>query len=411
MPSWRTVLRLRRNALVEATIGLAVLAIVGALGTLPPGLHTEPGWPFPFRLDLAALTGGAKIVLAILGVIMCVSAVAAVALAAAGRYRRMAAPMAVLVAALGCAWIAAEPGVEPAYPTSFYAPAEPYAAASVVQGAALYAENCALCHGATGQRGDGPAAAQLPIRPADLSEPHLFAHTPGDLFWWVSNGRGNGAMPGFAGVMTPSQRWDVINFILARAAAVLARRVGPTVTPAAAPAIPDFAFETAGGQQTLSGILETRPALLVLFTRSPSGGAPGATHGGAKTSRIRAADFRSDPIWPCAPTALETEMPSPLIGIAADVATSLALFRTSDDEGDETDLLLDQAGRLRVRWVGSILGGLPPMPRRSSPKPAGSRQFSVAPVKPRGSRPLTGVTRLRHGRPASTPHAEDRTSL
>ena len=31
--------RLERNALIEAGLGLAILAIVGALGTMPPALH------------------------------------------------------------------------------------------------------------------------------------------------------------------------------------------------------------------------------------------------------------------------------------------------------------------------------------------------------------------------------------
>jgi len=62
------------------------------------------------------------------------------------------------------------PAIEPAYPTSYYSPTEPYAAASIVRGAAVYAENCVLCHGAMGH-GDGPAAEGLPIRPADLTEP------------------------------------------------------------------------------------------------------------------------------------------------------------------------------------------------------------------------------------------------
>ena len=43
---------LRRNALVEAGLGFGVLGIVAILGILPPGLHTEPGWPLPFRLEL-----------------------------------------------------------------------------------------------------------------------------------------------------------------------------------------------------------------------------------------------------------------------------------------------------------------------------------------------------------------------
>src|SRR5579884_3969774 len=217
----RTLAGLRRNALLETGLGLGVLALVGILGILPPGLHTEPGWPFPFRLELAALSSGAKIAVAVLAVLFCLCAGAAVAAAAAGGYRRSAAAVGGLALSLALAWALLRPAVEPAYPTSFYAPAEPYAAASIAAGAAVYAANCALCHGVDG-RGDGPAAAGLPIRPADLTAPHLFAHSPGDLFWWVSHGRG-GVMPGFARVLTPSRRWDVINFVRARAAGVLSR--------------------------------------------------------------------------------------------------------------------------------------------------------------------------------------------
>lgn len=36
------------------------------------------------------------------------------------------------------------------------------------EGAALYAENCAICHGATG-RGDGELASDLQPKPADLT--------------------------------------------------------------------------------------------------------------------------------------------------------------------------------------------------------------------------------------------------
>jgi putative copper resistance protein D len=48
---------LRRNALGEAALGLGVLVVVAVLGILPPGLHTEPGWPFPFRADRARGSG------------------------------------------------------------------------------------------------------------------------------------------------------------------------------------------------------------------------------------------------------------------------------------------------------------------------------------------------------------------
>ena len=37
--------RLRNNSLIEATVGAIILAIVGVLGTLPPGLDEEAAWP------------------------------------------------------------------------------------------------------------------------------------------------------------------------------------------------------------------------------------------------------------------------------------------------------------------------------------------------------------------------------
>jgi putative copper resistance protein D len=122
---WRTVARLRANARIEAALGFGVLALVGALGTLPPGLHTEPGWPFPFRLDAAALTVESRILLAILGVTVCICAIAGAASAAAGRYRRMAGFGAGLALCLAVGWMPLGPAIYRAYPTSYYTPAEP----------------------------------------------------------------------------------------------------------------------------------------------------------------------------------------------------------------------------------------------------------------------------------------------
>ena len=347
---------LRRNALLEAVLGACVLAIVAILGVLPPALHTEPGWPLPFRLDPAALSVPARISLMGLGVLAAGGAIAGVASAAAARYRAAIAAGAGLALCLAIGAIVAWPALEPAYPTSFYAPAEPYAAASISRGAHLYAENCALCHGADGS-GDGPAAAGLPVHPADLTAPHLFAHPEGDLFWWVGNGKGNGAMPGFAAVMNARDRWDVINFIRARAAGVIARGIGPQVSTDAAPAIPDFAFESNTHQQTLNRILKTGPALLVLFDGPP----PPARLArlAAAQRQFTAAELRVLAVDLARRATLEPETPpSPLVGVSADVAASLALFRAPGD-GGETDLMLDRAGAVRARWTLSGPGGLP----------------------------------------------------
>ena len=60
---WRTTARLQANARIETALGLGAVAIVSVLGTLRPGLHAEPGWPFSFRLDIAVLAPRSQILL------------------------------------------------------------------------------------------------------------------------------------------------------------------------------------------------------------------------------------------------------------------------------------------------------------------------------------------------------------
>ena len=357
---WRTVARLRRNALTEGALGLGVLAIVGGLGTLPPGLHTEPGWPFPFRLDVSFLTPGSQILLAILALTLGICAIAAVATAAAaGHYRRAAGFCAGLTLCLIVGWFPLRPAVAPTYPTSFYAPTEPYAAPSVFRGGALYTENCALCHGATG-RGDGPAAGSQPIRPADLTAPHLFAHSPGDLFWWIGRGMDEGVMPRFADELNPNQRWDVINFIRARAAGALAGEMGPEVSTTEAPGVPDFAFEAGGAQQTLRQMLETGPVLLLLFGRP----VPIARlqQLAATQPRLIDAGLRVLAVGldaSAAELSESTRAPLSVVDVSSEVTFSLALFRATED-GGATELLLDRGGDVRARWTSNMPGGLAP---------------------------------------------------
>lgn len=252
------------------------------------------------------------------------------------------------------------PPMEPAYSASLYAPAEPYSAASVARGNVLYRENCVSCHGLSGH-GDGPAVAGLRIRPANLTEPHLFAHSPADLFRWVSRGRANGAMPGFAAALPPGQRWDVINFIRARAAGVLATRIGPEVTTAAAPAeLPDFAVEAGGVQQTLREVLETGPVLLVLF--APPAPVERLQQLAAAQPLLDAAGLQVVAVG-LGTTPDETpegnRSPPFVVPVSSEVSSALALFRAAED-GGETELLLDRAGEIRARWTSDMPGGLAP---------------------------------------------------
>ena len=336
--------RLHCNALGEAILGLAILGIVAVLGILPPGLHTEPGWPLPFRFDLGFLTTPARTALMVLATAAGGAAIIAVGGAAAARYRMAGVATAAFTLCLGCAWVLLRPAIEPAYPTSFYAPAEPYAATSVERGARLYRDNCALCHGT-----DGPAAATPRVHPADLTAPHLLAHLEGDLFWWVSHGKGDGAMPGFASVIDASGRWDLANFVRARVAGVASRAIGPDGSPGRAPPLPDFAFETEGRQQTLRGLLPDGPVLLALLSGPPS--AERVAQLAALQRRFFTSGLHITAIELGSDTT-NAEQPPPLAKTDAAGRSALALFRAADD-GGETDLLLDRAGDVRARWTAS----------------------------------------------------------
>lgn len=80
---------------------------------------------------------------------------------------------------------------------------------SLRTGAALYQQNCAACHGATG-RGDGELAADLETAPADLVT-MAPTHPAGDFAWKIANGRGE--MPPWEGALTDEEIWHVVNFL------------------------------------------------------------------------------------------------------------------------------------------------------------------------------------------------------
>ncbi len=243
--------RLRRNALAECLLGLGVLALVGVLGTLPPGAHEQPWWPFPSRLSLGAVEALpdlrneaiAWMALALLGLCAFVLAWAK------GKRWLWGAPLGIALCLLG-SWNLMPLVSGEAYPTSFYGQTEAFTAASLRRGEATYRQNCANCHGPEG-RGDGPAFQALRIPPADLTAEHLFDHSDGDLFWWISRGMGDDLMPGFADVLPEAGRWDLINFLQARASGVLASDMTAEVTAFPAPLAPDFSFEAEGRETTL----------------------------------------------------------------------------------------------------------------------------------------------------------------
>lgn len=83
---------------------------------------------------------------------------------------------------------------------------------SLAIGAGLYANNCAFCHGESGE-GDGPAASGLATPPADLHEDHVQSLTDGALFYIISHSEPGSPMPAWEDVLDEDERWHVVNFI------------------------------------------------------------------------------------------------------------------------------------------------------------------------------------------------------
>ena len=80
-------------------------------------------------------------------------------------------------------------------------------------GKQLYLQNCAHCHGLSGQ-GDGWDGAYLDVAPANFTDPNMRGMTDGDYYARVSFGIQNSAMPAWGEFLPENQRWAAINFIL-----------------------------------------------------------------------------------------------------------------------------------------------------------------------------------------------------
>lgn len=83
-------------------------------------------------------------------------------------------------------------------------------ATSLKEAKTMYTTYCAPCHGDKG-KGDGVAAAGLPIKPADHSSAAMQGKTDGALFWEMSEG--HNPMPSYKQSFTEKQRWQLVNYI------------------------------------------------------------------------------------------------------------------------------------------------------------------------------------------------------
>ena len=339
---------LARNSLVEATFGLAILVIVGALGTLPPGAHVlQPTWPFAVRYSNAAFGDAelrAALVLALWAVgggLLCGAMLILIGARARRAHPRLAPWLIVAGATVAIAGVAyfvptlSLVTVE-AYPTSFYVAPTGYSASSIVQGANLFATHCASCHGREG-RGDGPAGRFLRVKPSDLTADHVDSHTDGDFYWWITNGIRE-VMPPFGFALDEQARWNVIDFVRANADAARLGRTGGKVTNVGYRA-PDFSAACPDGSTVSRDRLHGRIAHLVIAGRASA----------ARVAHLAAHDRG---VVTIAIPVAEVATGAACRADDVELATVLARFGGKDvGQGDGLEFLVDAAGTLRAVWA------------------------------------------------------------
>jgi putative copper export protein/mono/diheme cytochrome c family protein len=329
---------LLRSIGLQTGFALLILAAATVLSELPPAMHEQPLWPFPDRISLSAVQEDAdfrrEVVLAALAL---GGGLAMFGAALVARRFRLAA----LGLAAAIAWFAVphfDLLLAEAFPTSFYRSPTGFAAETISQGETVFARNCVSCHGQAGA-GDGVAAKSLPVPPADLTAAHLWMHSDGELFWWISHGmqtpEGAAAMPGFAGVLDDDQVWAVIDYIHAHNAGLTRKATGTWSPPMRAPG---FQMRCGEADRLLSDF-RGRFVRLVIGKAKPAAAVPGVVSVVADTG---------------------TAAPAPGMCLASDpaVIAAYAVLAGIEPSGlNAAQFLIDGDGWLRAMQPPSALPG------------------------------------------------------
>lgn len=85
--------------------------------------------------------------------------------------------------------------------------------ASLSHGKTLFDINCAMCHGQTAAK-PGPVGSKLKPPPPGLDRELVKLRSDSHIFNAITNGFGR--MPPFKGKISPTERWDLINFLRTR---------------------------------------------------------------------------------------------------------------------------------------------------------------------------------------------------
>ncbi|MSQ58884.1 MAG: c-type cytochrome [Betaproteobacteria bacterium] len=340
--------------LAEFLVALAVILIGSILSSTPPARHEQILWPFGFRFAPEVTWAQPQVPLQVIaGSVLVLTSVAKFFWS----YRQgwQSSLVSGFLLLLGLLVALPPLGVQ-AFPDTYRGSAVAYHSISIGNGAKLFQQHCANCHGEGGQ-GNGPLAAALPRPPADLTAPHTADHTAGDMFWWLTHGIPAGKMPGFGEILSEDERWDLINFLRAFSSGFQARIIRPRIA-SMRPWLgaPDFNYVLQSGENgALKEFRGDKPVVLVFFSL------PDSSQRLAQWRHSRVAIEAAGAkllMVPLAPGSHEQDHLLPVMSQGAEEVsgTYLLLSRTLNNPRERAalphhvEMLVDRFGYLRARW-------------------------------------------------------------
>jgi mono/diheme cytochrome c family protein len=81
------------------------------------------------------------------------------------------------------------------------------------EGAEHFQHHCQLCHGLDGQNTGVPIATRTLPPVADLSSARVQKYTDGQLKWIIDNGIRFSGMPGWKGILSDEEAWNIVVYI------------------------------------------------------------------------------------------------------------------------------------------------------------------------------------------------------
>jgi mono/diheme cytochrome c family protein len=82
--------------------------------------------------------------------------------------------------------------------------------ASIEKGREMFMIYCTPCHGTSGT-GNGTVGEKLILRPFDLTSDAVQSLPDGFIFGYMT--LGGAVMPSYANDLSPTERWNVVNFV------------------------------------------------------------------------------------------------------------------------------------------------------------------------------------------------------